>query len=109
MKPGQASRRCPCTARCRKSRAAEELARISKGVDAVVFMSGSAARAFRALVESTPSLAPAFEKAVVACIGPTTAESARAAGLRVDIVPGEHSSEGLVAALADHFSAKAGR
>ena len=89
--------------------AAEELARISKGVDAVVFMSGSAARAFRALVESTPSLAPAFEKAVVACIGPTTAESARAAGLRVDIVPGEHSSEGLVAALADHFSAKAGR
>jgi uroporphyrinogen III methyltransferase/synthase len=89
--------------------AAEDLARVSKGVDAVVFMSGSAARAFRALVERTPSLAPAFEHAVVACIGPSTAESAHAAGLRVDIVPGEHTSEALVTALADRFSAKAGR
>ena len=89
--------------------AEEDLARVSRGVDAVVFMSGSAARAFRALVERTPSLAPAFEHAVVACIGPSTAESARAAGLRVDIVPVEHTSEALVTALADRFSAEAGR
>jgi len=38
---------------------------------------------------------------LLACIGPATAAAARDAGWRVDVVPGEYSSEGLVAALRD--------
>jgi len=38
---------------------------------------------------------------VVACIGPITAETARAAGLTVDVVAAEHTIEGLVTALVE--------
>ncbi|HEV7865952.1 MAG TPA: uroporphyrinogen-III C-methyltransferase [Acidimicrobiia bacterium] len=38
---------------------------------------------------------------VVACIGPVTADTARAAGLTVDVVAAEHTIEGLVTALVD--------
>jgi uroporphyrinogen-III synthase len=38
---------------------------------------------------------------VVACIGPITAETARAAGLGVDIVAAEHTIDGLVHALIE--------
>src|SRR5579859_244665 len=44
---------------------------------------------------------------VVACIGPVTAEAARAAGLTVDIVAVEHTVEGLVAALTKRLAAGA--
>jgi len=87
----------------------EDCDRILRGVDAVMLMSGSAARAFRGLITRRPALASALEKAVMACIGQSTAESASAEGLRVDIVPAEHTSEALVAAVADHFSAEGGR
>jgi uroporphyrinogen-III synthase len=42
---------------------------------------------------------------VVACIGPVTAETARAAGLTVDIVASEHTVDGLVAALMTALAA----
>ena len=38
---------------------------------------------------------------VVACIGPITADTARAAGLHVDVVAAEHTIEGLLAALVE--------
>lgn len=38
---------------------------------------------------------------IVACIGPVTAAAAAAAGLRVDIVPLEHTIDGLVDAIVD--------
>ena len=38
---------------------------------------------------------------VVACIGPITAETARAAGLTVDVVAAEHTIDGLVEALVE--------
>jgi uroporphyrinogen-III synthase len=38
---------------------------------------------------------------VVACIGPVTAETARAAGLTVDVVAAEHTIDGLVLALVE--------
>jgi len=87
----------------------EDCDRILRGVDAVMLMSGSAARALRGLMTRRPALASALEKAVIACIGQSTAESASAEGLRVDIVPREHTSEALVAAVADHFSVEVGR
>jgi len=40
-----------------------------------------------------------LQSRVVACIGPTTAEAAGKAGLRVDLVPQEHTVNGLVEAL----------
>jgi uroporphyrinogen-III synthase len=42
---------------------------------------------------------------VVACIGPITADTARAAGLTVDVVAAEHTIEGLVAALVETLGA----
>lgn len=42
--------------------------------------------------------------AVVACIGPITADTARASGLRVDVVADEHTIDGLVEALIDHVA-----
>jgi uroporphyrinogen-III synthase len=39
--------------------------------------------------------------ATLVCIGPATADAARAAGWEVDLVPAEYSSAGLVALLAD--------
>jgi uroporphyrinogen-III synthase len=41
--------------------------------------------------------------AVVACIGPITADTARAAGLTVDVVAAEHTIDGLVTALVEAF------
>jgi uroporphyrinogen III methyltransferase/synthase len=71
----------------------EVLEEISTGV--VTFTSPSTVRAFVDLVGGrTP--------AVVACIGPITAEAARHAGWRVDVVADEHSVTGLVDALVAH-------
>jgi uroporphyrinogen III methyltransferase/synthase len=39
----------------------------------------------------------------IACIGPITAETARRAGLRVDVVASRYTTEGLVEALVAHF------
>jgi uroporphyrinogen III methyltransferase/synthase len=43
---------------------------------------------------------------IVACIGPITAETARNAGLRVDVVAAEHTIAGLVGALGEAFAAR---
>jgi len=39
------------------------------------------------------------EHRIVACIGPVTAEAARAAGLTPDVVAGDYTVEGLLRAL----------
>ena len=41
----------------------------------------------------------------IACIGPITAQTARDAGLQVELVSETHTIDGLVEALADHFAA----
>jgi uroporphyrinogen-III synthase len=72
--------------------------------DAVVFMSGSAARAFGELVTS-PELVGLGEsdapQRLVVCIGPSTAGGARAAGFRVDVVARDHSAAGLLEGLVE--------
>ena len=62
------------------------------GADAVAFASGSAAQAWHdAIGSATP--------AVVVAIGPTTEGAARACGINVTHVAGEHSVRGLIDAL----------
>src|SRR5262249_27593393 len=48
------------------------------------------------------AVGPDVVPSVVACIGPVTAETARARGLTVDLVADEHTIPGLVAALVAH-------
>jgi uroporphyrinogen III methyltransferase/synthase len=78
------------------------LSELRRGVDAITFASASAARNFAAL--AADGAAAAVEKAAIACIGPVTARAAREAGLRVDVVAATYTTEGLVAALAEHFA-----
>lgn len=65
--------------------------------DAVVFASGSAARAW---VSAFGTVTPP----VVVAIGPRTRAAAEAVGLKVGLVAADHSLPGIVAALEDHFS-----
>jgi uroporphyrinogen III methyltransferase/synthase len=69
---------------------------IESGADAILFFSPSAVRS---CVEAG---LPAGD-AAVACVGPTTAQAARTAGLRVDVIAEQHSALGLVAALEAHL------
>lgn len=76
---------------------AEALA-LAARADAVTFTSSSTVTNFLAVARDVP-VPP-----VVACIGPVTADTARAAGLDVSVVAGEHTIEGLVAALLGAFA-----
>ncbi len=75
------------------------LSELQRGVDVITFTSSSTVRNFIALVGR--DLIPS--QAIVACIGPITANTARDLGLRVDIVAAEYTMDGLVAALVAHF------
>jgi len=47
-------------------------------------------------------LSAALEDVCVACIGPITARTAEAAGLRVDVVAEQYTIKGLVDAIVAH-------
>jgi uroporphyrinogen-III synthase len=69
-------------------------------IDVATFASSSAVRNLASL------LGPDFDQlndAIVACIGPVTATTARELGLRVDIEPDTHTIPALVEALKAHF------
>lgn len=66
-----------------------------RGADAVVLMSGSAAR-------SLASQGGAGD-ALVVCIGPKTADVARESGLEVGLTAREATAEGIIQALVSHF------
>ncbi len=77
--------------------AGQQLAALS--ADAVLFASGSAARAWADVFgDSTPP--------VVVAIGPQTAAAATDAGLKVSIVAADHSLSGMVEALERHLSSQ---
>jgi len=82
---------------------AEALDAIRAGtIDAVTFASSSSVRNLASLLGAD------FERlrgAVIACIGPITAATARELGLQVDVEPREQSVQALVDALAAHFAA----
>ena len=77
-------------------------------VDAVTFTSSSTVRNFVDLLgpRATARLV-ADGRPVVACIGPVTGETARALGLRVDVMPADYTVPALAAALAAHLGGEA--
>ena len=75
--------------------AAEAELEALRASDAVVLMSGSAARSL--VAQGGPG------SALVVCIGPKTAEVAREVGLRVGLVADEATSEGIIRALVEHY------
>jgi uroporphyrinogen III methyltransferase / synthase len=83
----------------------ELLARVATA-DAVSFTATSAVSGFLALRTASGQSVPA--PAHVVCIGPTTAEAARSAGLAGVHEAWGSSAEGIVAELIDHFGAGAG-
>jgi uroporphyrinogen III methyltransferase / synthase len=75
-----------------------ELAAKTERADIVTFTSTSTVAGFvRNVADAANVLAPK----TVAAIGPITAQAARAAGIRVDVVAEEFTVEGLLHALAD--------
>jgi uroporphyrinogen III methyltransferase / synthase len=74
------------------------LRELRRGVDAIIFTSSSTVRNFVAMVGDLHLV-----DAAIACIGPITAASAREAGLHVDVMAQEYTTEGVVAALAEYF------
>ncbi|MBX2998623.1 MAG: uroporphyrinogen-III synthase [Caldilineaceae bacterium] len=76
-------------------------------VDAVTFTSASTVHNFMRRLKRENGSAGMLIDVVVACIGPVTAEAARAHDLPVRIVPAEHTLEGLVAGLVEHFQKRA--
>ena len=70
-------------------------------LDLVTLTSSSAARGFVDL-----GGARAAGDAIIACIGPPTAETARGLGLKVEVVAEEHTVSGLVAAIIRHRQGK---
>ncbi len=97
----------------------QALAELRRGVDAITFTSSSTVRNFVMLVGASPdnagvSVFHAREPGglprqwvgnpVIACIGPITAQTAKDAGLLVDVIASQYTEDGLIAALADHFA-----
>ncbi len=71
------------------------------GLDVLTFTSSSTVRNFARMAgDGLRELGDA----VVACIGPVTADTARELGLPVHVVAREHTVPGLVAALRGHFT-----
>jgi len=73
-------------------------------VDAIAFTSPSTVRNTLLRLKQEAGLGPdALAGVIIACIGPVTADAARDAGLRVDLVPDEYTVTGLVTALQRKF------
>jgi uroporphyrinogen III methyltransferase/synthase len=82
---------------------AEAMALVREGkIDAVTFTSSSTVKNLSTLLGGDLS---ALRDATIACIGPSTAETAEALGLPPDTVAAEHTVPGLVAALRAHLQA----
>lgn len=81
----------------------EALAALTAGVDAVTFTSPSSVRNFLKILDGAEVARALLATAVIACIGPITAEEAEQHGLTVAVTPAEYTIDGLIAALADYF------
>ena len=74
---------------------------IEQGIDIAVFTSSSTVENLGKLLNGNMN---GLSDANIACIGPITAATASKMGLSVDIVATEHTIDGLVTAMEEHFS-----
>jgi uroporphyrinogen III methyltransferase/synthase len=74
---------------------------LAEGVDVITFTSSSTVRNLLEILDGDKEL---IESSLIACIGPVTADTARELGLRVDLVADEHTVEGLVDSLLNHYA-----
>jgi hydroxymethylbilane synthase len=86
----------------------KDLALLEDGVDAILFTSSSAVSAWCDQTRGGGPFAEVARRAIIACIGPSTASTARDRGVRVDVEASAHSAEGLVSALCQHFARSRG-
>jgi len=72
-------------------------------VAAVTFTSSSTVRNFVELFGGRDVVRPLLAGAVVACIGPITASTAKEYGLTVSVMPAENTVPALADAIVRHF------
>lgn len=72
-------------------------------VDIITFTSSSTVQNFARMIPGDHAAA-LLKEAVVACIGPVTARTAQGLGIRVDVMPAEHTIPALVQALVDYYN-----
>ena len=89
-------------------RSAQILRQLNDGeIDCVSFTSSSTVTNFFSLFEGEQIL-PLMKRAVIACIGPITAQTAEEHGLKVDIMPSEYTVPGLAKAIREFFEVTTG-
>jgi uroporphyrinogen-III synthase len=80
-----------------------------QAIDAITFTSSSTVRYLLDSLEvaglERDAARALLQRSTIACIGPITAATARAEGLRVDVEAREYTGDGLVMALAEWFEA----
>ena len=74
---------------------------LDQGVDIVTFTSSSTVRNLLAALDGDASV---LKSSIIACIGPTTAATARESGLTVDLVATQHNVEGLAESLVQYLA-----
>jgi uroporphyrinogen III methyltransferase/synthase len=74
----------------------------NKGIQVITFTSSSTVRNFIHMLGAA-DINDLLAGVTVACIGPVTADTAREAGIRVDLVAEEYTIEGLVSAILKYF------
>jgi hydroxymethylbilane synthase len=89
---------------CNAEVTSDDMARLAPGVDAILFTSGSTVRAWCEHARGFTLLSEAARGAAIACIGPSTRETATAQGLAVSVTSEEHTTRGLVSALERYFA-----
>lgn len=79
------------------------LAELERGVDAVIFTSGSTVRNFMNALQSHPTLDQQVRQSLIVCIGPVTAQAAQEFHIAHPVVAADVTPAGLVHALVAHF------
>ncbi len=77
----------------------DALQSLARGFDAILFASPSAVRNFLSLVAGQAAIQRHLQRAVIAAIGPTTAQACHDAGLPVHVQPTTYTMPALIQAL----------
>jgi hypothetical protein len=86
----------------------DELRHLLERVSVVTFTSSSTVRNLAAMADDLGlKLAQALSKAIIACIGPITAQTARDLALPVHVMAQEYTIDGLVEALVRYSTSSA--